>query len=120
MSKIVIREPYIGSVLSVNHCYFTNKRGQRLLYPEAKNWMEALAWDVIAAIECNTQNLPLKVTVSGVFKDQRSVPDLHNLDKLIMDAVALGTGVNDRYIGFETGSSTIGETPELIIEISGA
>jgi len=99
MTRVAVEMPYIGSVITVNHMYWHQQhRGSFFLRPAAKDWRNALSLLIQnTAFRERWEALPpLKVIVSGQFKDRRSTPDLHNL-KLIADAVETATGLNDRH-----------------------
>lgn len=113
MNRAVINISYPGSVISINHYkhgWYTKK--------ECRAWMDGLGW-MVKEYHIETWLLPITVKVSGVFKDKRSVPDLHNLLKVICDAIEAVTGINDRGYRTETGDAVIDKTkePELTIEI---
>ncbi len=110
-----ITMPYIGKVLSVNHYKYA---GGIYTRPEAKQWMEELGWKV-KLLHIEDFELPITVRCSGRFKDKRSVPDLSNLSKVILDAIEEVTGINDRDMRWQDGDITYGEDPELTIEIIG-
>lgn len=115
--KVKVEVPYIGGILSVNQ--YKHKGG---LYtkPEVKAWMEELGWLVkLAHIE--DWKLPLVVTCSGQFRDHRSVPDLSNLSKVILDALEEVSGVNDRDMRWRDGEASVipNEDPVLFITIEG-
>jgi hypothetical protein len=61
---------------------------------------------------------PLKIHISGVFKNKRSVPDLHNL-KCLYDAIQTATGINDRFYYTETEPGVIDkiQEPHILIRI---
>ena len=111
---IKVEMPYIGNVLSVNHCYTMTKH----LKPEARKWREALAFAVRNQFSLKTPLVkPVRVQVWGIFVNKREQPDLDNLAKIILDAVELGTGINDRDMRFEARGVRYGSPPTLIIEI---
>jgi len=61
---------------------------------------------------------PLIIRLSGWFKDWRSVPDLHNLHKVIGDALQQAFFVNDQLFRFEDGEIAVGtHDPMLRIEV---
>uniref|UniRef100_A0A6M3LL18 Putative endodeoxyribonuclease n=1 Tax=viral metagenome TaxID=1070528 RepID=A0A6M3LL18_9ZZZZ len=104
--------PYTGSNLSVNHY----KIARRYTRPEVKAWMEQLAWQ-LKGKHWKDWKLPLVITCSGVFLNRRSQPDLHNLSKVICDALEDGTGINDKDMRWHDGDVKFGKTPELEIRI---
>jgi len=112
---------YIGSQLSVNH--YLGKSGKRFwVKKDVQQWMDELAWMVRVTAKSTGIELkpPVKVFISGVFKDGRSQPDLDNLGKVCLDSVSAGLGIDDKYFMFETGSSETQKfvEPKLIIRIS--
>ena len=78
--------------------------------------MNDLAW---AAKRLRTIPVPpLRIKVSGYFRDGRSVPDLSNLHKVIGDALKVGLGVDDRHFRFEDGEVVTGaDEPKIVIEV---
>lgn len=103
--------------LSVN--YYRTKDGR--VKSDVKQWRDELAFIIKANM--NAQDLefktPLKVRVDGQFKDKRSMPDLHNLLKVVCDAVEKGLGIDDRQYFTETGQPEVGPEPKVIVAISG-
>lgn len=92
---ITIKMPYIPG-LSVNHYKFS---GGKYTRPEVKQWKDCLRGEV----EWNSPEMSApKIIVSAEFQNKRSTPDLHNLLKVICDAIAPALGVNDRDIRTET------------------
>jgi len=111
--SVTIEIPYLGAVISVNHYKFQG----RYTKPEAKAWMDELGWR-IKEYHIEDWKQPIKVSVSGVFRDKRSTPDLHNLLKIICDSIEETTGINDRYMQTATTDPLIGtEEPVIIITI---
>jgi len=108
---------YIGSCLSVNHY----KVGKYYTRPETKQWMKLLhyKWIVLQDKHKLTLKLPPTIHLSGIFKDKRSCPDLHNLHKTIGDALEPAFGINDREFRFIDEGYTIDKSkdPMLIIGI---
>lgn len=109
----VIKMPYIKN-LSVNHYKFN---GGKFTKPEVKEWMNDL---VVLIKNCHVTDwkLPLKVTISGTFKDGR-IPDTHNILKIICDSVEDATGLNDKFYSTETTQPVIDkkQEPNLVIRI---
>ena len=116
--KVVM--PYPGRCLSVN--YYRIRVGKRLttrIRPEVKLWMEDLAQLVKSKMGGEDLGKGVVVQVYGKFCDGR-VPDLDNLAKVVLDAIKMGTGVDDRYMEFRTlGYSTGWTKPVLEIDIEG-
>ena len=113
--QTTIKMPYIKN-LSVNHYKFS---GGKYTRPEVAEWKNDL---VLEIKRCGIQDWqsPLKLTISGYFKDLRSTPDVHNLIKIIADCVQAATGLNDRYYDVETKAPVCvkGQDPHLIITVS--
>lgn len=80
---------YIGSELSINHCYYRNTRRYK---KRVVDWMAELAKKA-SRIPPVLRSTDVTIELSGTFKDKRSVPDLHNLHKVIADALANGLGL---------------------------
>jgi len=115
--KEVIRMPYIGGVLSVNHYLGKRKGGGFYTKPEVLDWEEEFGW-LLKRLHLEDWKLPLKVTCDGVFKDERSAPDLSNLSKIILDTIQDISDVNDKNFRWKDGTRTISkEEPYLLITI---
>ena len=108
--SLTVEMAYIPT-LSVNR-YKTARGITRF---EVKKWMSELSWITGLTTERGIKP-PIKVTVSGVFKDKRH-PDMDNLLKVICDAVKFGLGIDDKDYTHETLPATIGGEPRLIITI---
>ena len=98
--------PYTGGRLSVNAMKIV-RAGRRTHrnFAEVDDWIFQLALKV-SHLKGQLKP-PIKVRLFGKFKDNRH-PDLHNLHKIIGDALEKGLGVNDKDIlisdeGFELG-----------------
>ena len=116
MRKEVIQMPYVGE-LSVNHRLGKRKGGGFYLKQEVKDWNEEFGW-LLKRLHLEDWKLPLSVTCGGVFKDERSAPDIHNLSK-ILDVIEEVTGINDKFMEWHDGNRVINpkETPYLHIVI---
>lgn len=112
---MMVKMPYIGSDLSVNHYKF----GTYQKKPEVIGWMNQLGWEIKSA-RIQDWKQPITVNVSGVFKNEGRCPDTHNLLKVICDAIQDVTGLNDKYYRTETEVPVIDKTrePTLIIRIT--
>jgi Holliday junction resolvase RusA-like endonuclease len=119
--QVVIGMPYPGQVISVNHYRGRTQDGREYVKADAEAWMNMLGW-LIKAYHIEDWRLPLRVTCSGTFRDERAAPDLSNLSKCILDAIEDTTGVNDREMRWKDGDREIDGTkePELIITIGEA
>ena len=95
---ITIKMPYIPG-LSVNHYKYS---GGKYTKPEVKDWMLELQGALLTMIRPKDKFLNPMVSISGTFKNKRSMPDLHNLLKIVLDSVEKTTGINDRDIRTET------------------
>ena len=115
--SVTIEMPYPGAVISVNHYLGRSRYGTTYVKPEAKSWMDELGWR-IKEYHIEDWKQPIKVSISGVFKDKRSTPDLSNLTKVCLDAIEETTGINDKYMQTATTDPLIGtEEPVIIITI---
>ena len=113
-----IQMDYIGDCLSVNHYLGRRKGGGYYVKQETKDWKEQFQW-LLNRCHLEDFQLPLEVTCSGWFKDERSAPDLSNLSKVILDSIEELSGINDKDMRWHDGKRVIGEkSPYLIITIS--
>lgn len=114
--EITVEMPYIGGVLSTNRY----KTALGITRRQVQNWMDELGW-LVKSAHIEDWKLPLTVTCSGQFKDRRSVPDLSNLSKVILDALEDVSGVNDRDMRWRDGYIEIAydKEPTLFITIEG-
>ena len=117
MRKETIIMPYIGD-LSVNHRLGKRKGGGYYVKQSVKNWNEEFGWK-IKGLHIGEWRLPISVKCDGVFKDERSAPDLSNLSKTILDAIEDTCGVNDKNYRWYDGYRVINnkEKPYLLITI---
>ena len=114
MPSITVGMHYIGGDLSVNRY-----KWGRFTKPVVKEWMRdlALVIRVVVSAQGSVFTPPITVTVGGCFRDKRSSPDLHNLHKVIGDALEDGLGINDKEFRFVDGESSYGcKEPYIIIE----
>ncbi len=116
--KEVIKIGYPGSVISVNHYQGRRRGGGTYTKPEAQAWMTELGW-VAKILHLDDWKLPLHITCDGFFRDERSAPDVHNLLKVIADAIQEVSGINDKNYHMTAGKRVIGvkEHPYLLITI---
>jgi Holliday junction resolvase RusA-like endonuclease len=119
--QLEIQIDYPGSVISVNHYRGRGYNGQEYVKPEAKAFKEMIGWQIKSA-SIEEWQLPIRVTCSGFFRDERSAPDLSNLSKTILDAIQETTGINDKYFRWSDGDRKIVKdiTPYLLIVIEEA
>ncbi len=113
--------PYIGNCLSVNHYLGRRKGGGYYVKPETKVWKEEFQW-LLKHCHIKDYKLPIEVTCSGYFKNERSAPDVHNLLKVIADSIQEVTGIDDKnYLMYAGERKIIGnkESPYLLISIRG-
>jgi len=103
--RMVIEMRYIGKNLSVNHYKWKG----RFTKPEVQVWMEDLASIIQIAAGHNRTMLkqhdfvpPISVRIDGFFRDKRH-PDLSNLNKVVLDAVQQGLGINDKHFRAQDG-----------------
>jgi Holliday junction resolvase RusA-like endonuclease len=112
--QLVVTMHYIGGILSVNRY----KTREGAVKSQVQRWMEDLAWAVSFEWRKKRLEPPIRVRLDGYFKDPR-VPDLHNLHKVIGDALENGLGINDREFRFEDGEVRVGvHEPVLRITLS--
>lgn len=118
MKEVTVKISYPGSCISVNHYLGRTKDGREYVRSEALDWQITLGWMVKTA-HIEDWKLPLKITISGIFKNLRSCPDIHNLVKVTCDAIEEVTGLNDRNFKTETKEPQIdgSKEPEIIITI---
>ena len=112
--KLKVEMPYIGKALSVN--YYHLRFGTRIttkIRPEVKLWMSQLT-EKVKGFEHDGR---VHVSVFGKFTDGR-VPDVHNLSKVILDAIKVGVELDDRHITFSSiGYGTGYVKPILVITL---
>jgi len=111
--EAVVEISYIGKVITKNHYKY---KGGIYTRPEATAWGAELGWTV-KELSLDEWKLPLKITVSGRFKDKRSEPDLQNTFELISDSIEDACGVNDKHYRFNSGTVEYGDPPVLWIKI---
>ena len=115
-----IKMDYIGKVLSVNHYLGRRKGGGFYKKQAVKDWEEEFGW-LLKRMHLEDWRLPLSVRCDGVFKDERSAPDLSNLSKVILDTIQAISGHNDKDFRWVDGARTMGEkNPHLLITITEA
>ncbi len=117
----IVTIDYPGSCISVNHYLGRRKGGGYYVKQEAKNWMEEFMW-LLKPLHLEDYKLPLEVTCSGWFKDERSAPDLSNLSKIIMDSIEELTGINDKDFRWHDGQRVLmahrkAPPPYLLIQV---
>jgi Holliday junction resolvase RusA-like endonuclease len=113
--KIVMNYP--GGVISVNSYKYYKTRG---IKTETRQWMEDLVEKVTHHDDgASIAGKPVRVKLFGRFKNNANCPDLHNLHKVIGDALQVALLINDRYISFEDTGFDIGyKEPVIEIEIN--
>jgi len=111
--SVTISMDYPGAVISINHYKFKGRYTKK----EARDWMDGLGWK-IKQYHIEDWKQPIKVSISGVFKDKRSTPDLSNLTKVCLDALEEVSGVNDRNMRWHDGAITINKNVEPVIMIT--
>ena len=119
MKRDSIQISYPGDCISVNHYLGRRKDGGYYVKQETKNWITEFQW-LLKKCHLEDYKLPLEVTCSGWFKDERSAPDVHNLLKVIADAIQELTGIDDKnYLMYAGNRNIIGkkEPPYLLITI---
>jgi len=101
--KVVM--PYIGGVLSVNDYKVRGKGG--VATNKTKRVVEIWMGELAEKVRGSGFGRNLKIELFGHFYDDRA-PDLHNLHKVIGDAVKEGLVVDDKEfkfidLGYDTG-----------------
>ena len=122
MKQDTIKIQYPNKCLSVNHYLGRHKDGGYYVLSETKVWKEEFQW-LLKRCHLEDYHLPLHVTCSGYFKDDRSAPDISNLSKVILDSISDLTGINDKYMKWKDGDRKIDKKnnpPYLIITIKEA
>ncbi len=118
MKRDSVQIDYPGAEISVNHYLGRRKDGGYYIKPETVVFKTELQW-LLKHCHLEDYTLPLEVSCSGWFKNERSAPDLSNLSKIINDSIEELTGINDKFIHWHDGKRIIGEKhPYLIITIS--
>ena len=114
MNILEVEMPYIGKALSIN--YYHLRFGTRIttkIRPEVTLWMSQLT----EKVKGFKHEGEVRVNVFGKFCDGR-VPDIHNLSKVILDAIKVGVDLDDRHINFSTnGYGTGYAKPVLVITL---
>ena len=115
----VIKIHYPNAAISVNHYLGRRKDGGYYVVPECKQWKIGFQW-LLKKCRLEEYNLPIEVTCSGYFKDERSAPDLSNLSKVILDAIEELTGINDKNFHWHDGERVVGvkDSPYLLITLT--
>lgn len=85
---------------SVNHCYFTNPRGQRILTKEGKEWMKSAQWYAMVEAKKHGWQPMTRHTYADMYfympdKRQR---DSHNYLKVLLDALEGPIVENDKWL----------------------
>jgi len=119
MRRESIKMPYIGSSLSVNHRLGRRKDGGYYVKPEVKVWEEEYMW-LLKRLHLEDWQLPLQVTCSAWFKDERSACDLVNFQKVVLDPIEDLTGINDKNMRWHDGKRVIDpkQDAHLVITIT--
>ena len=115
---VTIKIDYPGSCITVNHYLGRTRTGNLYVKKEAQEWADELTALLIQS-PARYLKAPIKVNISGVFKNARQTPDIHNLLKLICDTIQRYTGINDREYKTETEIPVIDkfQQPHLVITI---
>ena len=86
---------------------------------QVQAWMGCLTF-MVRSLK-NSQGIefrpPITVRIDGIFKDKRSMPDLHNMIIVVADSIEDALGINDREYLTETGHPEVGDEAKLIITI---
>lgn len=106
---------------SINHCYFTTNKGQRLLTKEAKNWIDYAGYIALQGMNKQGWNYTTceKIIMNlWVFWPDNRRRDMHNLHKLIADAFEKILYDDDRYLLMRDMDFIIDkDNPRIIIEL---
>jgi hypothetical protein len=112
----IVYMDYPGCYISEDHCY--NRNGKKtFMKPEAREWQEELILKLNQA-GVSDYKLPISVTLTGNFKNERESIDIHNL-KIVYDSIQKVTGINDRKFETHTypGEIVKDSRPQIIIKI---
>ena len=107
MKRDSIKIGYPGSCCSVNHYLGRRKGGGYYVKEETKAFKTELQW-LLKCCHLEDYKLPLEVTCSGYFQDERSAPDLSNLSKVILDSIQELIGGNDKDYRWHDGDRIVG------------
>jgi len=114
--RMLVVMPYIGGVLSVNSYKIRGRGG--VATNKTKRVVELWMNDLTEKVKGFEHNGSLTVSLFGKFIDDRA-PDLDNLAKVILDAVKVGVGLDDKNIKFVSkGYDTGYERPVLEIALT--
>ncbi len=106
---------YPGSCISVNHRLGKRKDGGYYVKPEAREWETEYQW-LLKRVHLEEYKLPIHVTVSAYFKNERSACDLVNFQKSVLDPIEDLTGINDKDFRWHDGERVVGvKEPYLLI-----
>lgn len=118
MNKIVVTMPYIGGNLSVNSYKIIGRGGRRTNKTkwDVEVWMGKLT-DEVKSLKIFPTEFPIVVSILGKFEDNR-YPDIHNLHKVVGDAIRDGLGIDDKFFQFSDPDPEVNcNPPELVITI---
>ena len=104
--KVSVSIPYIGKDLSVNHCYTGRQR--TMVKTHVRRWQMILEHMVRGNILKPMPGI-WHVRCDGYFKDGRSAPDLSNLAKVSLDAIAVALEMDDKDLRWHDGARCFGE-----------
>ncbi len=112
-----IKINYPGSIITENHAFGRNGKNT-YMKPEARDWQNDLIF-LLSKCEVKDWKLPLKVKISGVFKNLRESPDTQNM-KIVYDSIKKVIGIDDKFYHTETEPPVINKSvsPYLLITIS--
>lgn len=118
MRRVSLKLKYIGACLSVNHRLGRRRDGGYYVKPEVRDWQTEYMW-MLKPHHIEEWKLPLKITCSAWFKDERAACDLVNFQKAVLDPIEDLTGINDSNFRWVDGTRTIdpGCEPYLLITI---
>ena len=84
---------------SVNHTYVTTRSGRRVRMPAAERYQDVVGWETIVAKNASGWSWDgghLRITVK-LYPPDRRRRDAHNYLKVLLDGVAEGLGVDDKW-----------------------
>ena len=113
--EVEVVMPYMGGRLSVNSMKIVRGGRRMCNFPEVDDWMD----DLVEKVKYLRGKLkpPVRVHLFGRFSDKRH-PDMHNLHKVVGDALQKGLGINDKEILISDKGYNLGwPKQEIVITI---
>ncbi len=109
-----------GVPISVNHCYFTNRQGQRILTLDARGYINTVGWATrVAWLEAGQPDFEGDVVLEfRYFFPDKLRRDTNNMLKLICDGITAALGIDDsRFLCRDMERSVDRENPRVEVEI---